>query len=114
MIFRTIADAHDAPNPAPSWIHRVFVHVTLADGRRFVRAYEFNAIRHKCRRCRNATGRRRRDRHQTTRVRVPCTGHVCETCGNPFASFARAFVYRDDAGRWQDNPYAVGGGERIH
>jgi hypothetical protein len=114
VLFRTLADAHNAANPPPSWIHRVFVPVTLADGRRFVRAYEFNSTRHKCKRCRHATGHRRRGRFPTTRVRVPCSGHICETCGNPFASFARSFVYRDESGRWQDNPHAVGGGERLH
>lgn len=114
MIYRTLAAAHDAPNPFASWKHRVIVAVNLSDGRRYYRTYEFDSCRHKCKRCRHATGHRRRGRFPTTRVRVPCTGHTCETCGNPFASFARSFVYRDDAGRWHDNPHAVGGGERLH
>jgi hypothetical protein len=83
MLYRTHRQALDSHRSFASWIECVIVKVTLRDGREFYRTYEFNQYQHKCKRCRKAEQERYRGLH----AKLPSTGHVCETCGNPYAGF---------------------------
>jgi hypothetical protein len=82
MLFRTYREACDSHRPFASWEERVIVKVILSDGREFYRTYVFSQFYHMCKRCKHAT-RGNRGLHSKLRS----SGHVCETCGNPYAGF---------------------------
>lgn len=75
MLYKTYAEAVSERRPYVSWRQVVIHKVTLSDGRTYYRTTEFDMLRHKCKRCRNA-----RPKGFTS------TGYTCTICGNPFAA----------------------------
>lgn len=82
MLFKTLSEAQKHVHPC-SWIHVQILRCEVK-GVTYFRTYEFDSSRHKCKECRNAL----RSNHKSN-WRIASTGHVCERCGNPFASFVR-------------------------
>jgi hypothetical protein len=111
MIHRTARSAYDEHPPIAGWKDKVILKVTLKDGREFYRTYTFDATLHKCKRCRNAL-----IRQPVSRWRQACTGHICEQCGNPYASFVRKTAYRDSNGRYMvpNHGACYGSTGRLH
>lgn len=109
MLYRTLSEAQaDYRQYVASWVTRVYVTVTLSDGQTYVRTYDFDQTRHKCRRCRRA--HRRPHAH---RRRLASTGHVCEICGNPYGGFVRQGV-RKVLGRFEELNHCWSSSGRLH
>lgn len=106
MLFRTYADACDKHRPFASWKERVILRVTLKDGRVFFRTYEFDSTRDKCKRCRKA--------RPGMEGRSASTGHVCESCGNPYAGFVRQMRTTRLSGKWETVKGAWTSAGRLH
>jgi hypothetical protein len=100
MLYRTLSEAQ-AKGSYVSWIETVILRVKVA-GREFFRTYDFDSTRHKCKRCRKAR----------QRGRLVTNGHVCPTCGNPYAGFIRQGRTKQ-GGKWISTQGHVGNG-RLH
>lgn len=107
MLYRTLSEAQGEPQPW-SWKHKGIVRVTFADGREYFRTYTFDSTLHRCKRCRKARPR------SGERVRLASTGHVCKSCGNPFAGFVRQGVRRVGPGKWEVLHHCWSSSGRLH
>ncbi len=108
MLFKNKIQAQKADKGGASWITRVYVTVTLKDGRTFVRTYDFNSMTDKCKRCRKATRKQSK-----SRPRIASTGHVCECCGNPYAGFVRLSVRKENQ-QYNQIPHCWGSSGLLH
>jgi len=107
MLHRTLSEAQRESVPAASWKTKVILACTLDSGLVYYRTYVFDAANHRCKRCRKART------HGQDHVRLTCTGHTCERCGNPFAAFTRQLRRRTSAG-WETVRHAWTDTGRLH